>query len=112
LGAELDVVDVDPRTLDRRHGTIDALVPADPQLVNEVDLRRRNEDMDPRTLRTGQRRRRTVHVLLARTRQPGDHRTPDPAGDRTDRSVIVRRTDREARLDHVHAERIELMRKS
>ena len=43
-------------------------------------------------------------------RQAGDHRTPDLGGDAAHRLGVGRRGNREAGLDDVHAERVELTR--
>src|SRR5262249_27608180 len=80
------------------------------QLVLDVDVRGRDERVDPGTLGVLDRVPGGVDVRLVGAREPADHRALHRAGDPLPRLEVAGRGDREAGLDHVHAEARELLR--
>ena len=80
------------------------------QLVLDVDVRRRDERVDPRSLGVAYRLGGTLDVGRLSARQAGDHGAVHLAGDRLDRLEVAGRGDREAGLDDVDAQPRELVR--
>src|ERR671914_273760 len=80
------------------------------ELVLDVDVGRRDERVDPRSLGIAHRLGGALDVGGMSAREPGDHGTADLARYRADRLEVARRRDREAGLDHVDAESRELVR--
>jgi hypothetical protein len=64
--------------------------------------------VDPAVLRGAQRLAGQIDVALGAPRQCGDHRPPDLGRDLAHAAVVPLRRGGEARLDDVHAERVEL----
>ena len=107
---ELDVVDERLRVRHRRpRGALDVLARR-LQLVLDVDVRRRDERVDPRSLGVAYRVGGTLDVGGLSPREPGDDRSVHLAGDRLDRLEVARRRDREAGLDDVDAQTRQLVR--
>ena len=106
---ELDVVAVRLRQRHRGLGLALDVVSRRLELVLDVDVRGRDERVDPRARRVLDRAPGGVDVRLVGARQPADHRALDVAGDLLDRLEVAGRGDREARLDHVDAEPCELL---
>src|SRR5262249_13541580 len=103
-----DPVDVLLRARDRPHGGVDHLVPAHHELVLEVDVRRRDEDVYPGALSVLDRPDGAVDVLLARAGERQHDRARDRLGDAAYRLEVTSGGRREARLDDVDAEMLEL----
>ena len=74
--------------------------------------RGRDEDVDAGPLRAVHRLARQVDVPLGAAGQRRDHRPPDLRGDLPHAAVVALGRGREAGLDDVHAERVELARES
>ena len=109
LGRELDVVGV---LLGVRHGGARLalhVLARGLELALDVDVARGDEGVDARALGVLDRVPGGVDVLEAGAREPADDRAVHLAGDRLDRLEVAGRGDREARLDHVHAEPRELV---
>ena len=107
---ELDVLDERARV---GHGRPRALLDVGArglELVLDVDVRRRDEGVDPRSLGVAYRLGGTLDVGRLSPRQAGDHRALHLAGDRLDRLEVAGRGDREAGLDDVDPEPRELVR--
>jgi hypothetical protein len=79
------------------------------ELVDDVDVRRRDERVDPRSFRVAHSSRRGLHVGRLSSSEPGDDRALDLACYRLHRLEVARRRDREAGLDHVDSEARELV---
>jgi hypothetical protein len=92
------------------YGGVEHVAPAHHELVLQVDVRRRDEDVDARPLRALDRLDRAVDVLLARARQREDDRARDGLGDLAHGLEVALRRRREAGLDHVDAQVLELAR--
>ena len=107
---ELDVVGERLGVRHRRPRLAEHVLARRLQLVLDVDVGRRDERVDARSLRVAHRVRRPLDVGGVRTSEAGDDRSVDVARDRLDGFEVTRRGDREARLDHVHAEPGELVR--
>ena len=80
------------------------------QLVLDVDVRRGDERVDPRSLRVAYGVGSTLDVVGVDAGEAGDDRALDLAGDRLDGLEVAGRGDREAGLDDVDAEARELVR--
>ena len=85
---------------------------ADAQLVFEVNVGGGEEDVNARARRLRQRRPGAIDVRRDRAGQAGDDRPPHGAGNGAHRLEVAIRRDREAGLDDVHAEAIELLRQA
>ena len=106
---ELDVVTQRPRVRDRRaRHALDVLTRV-LHLVLDVDVRGRDEGVDARAFGVLERSPGGVDVTGESACEPRDHRPVDLARDGLDRLEVARRGDREAGLDHVHAETRELL---
>ena len=81
------------------------------ELAGHVQRARRDEDVDPRAARAGDRPRRRPRCRPARcVRARRRSRRSLPAATALHALEVARRRDREAGLDHVHAEPLELRR--
>ena len=107
---ELDVVGVATGPAHGGARQLEAIVPADLELVLQVDVGGRDEDMDAPARGRTQRLAREIDVLVGAARQCGQHRTPHLRRDLLDAAVIAGRGRRKARLDHVDVQGIELAR--
>ena len=111
---ELDVVDVLLGVRDGRARLALDVLARGLQLVLDVDVRRRDERVDPRAGGVLDRVVGGVDVGHMGSRQPGDHRRHIESevgpGDRLHGLEVAGRGDREARLDHVDAEPRQLRR--
>ena len=107
---ELDVVDEGLRVRDRGAGLVQHVLAGRAELVDDVDVRRRDERVDARSLRVAYSSRGGLHVGRLSSSEAGDDRAFDLASDRLDRFEVAGRGDREAGLDDVDAEAGELMR--
>ena len=105
---ELDVIHEGPGPRHGGHGLLQALLPGDAQLVLEVEIGRRDEDMDARPGRALQRPTRRVDVSGRASREGGDDRALESPGNPLHRRQLIRRADGKARLDNVHAELVQL----
>src|SRR5439155_820691 len=85
-------------------------VPADLELVLQVDVGGRNEDVDAPARGRPQRLAGEIDVLVGATCQRRQHRAAHLLGDLLDAAVIAGRGRRKARLDHVDVQGIELAR--
>ena len=114
LGRELDLGVAAQRLagpLDPADGLATGLVAVDPELVLEVDVAGRDEQVEVRPLRDADRLDGALGVAVL---APRERRDRDPAlgllGDPADRLEVAGRGGREAGLDHVHLEPRELAR--
>src|ERR1043166_2535425 len=110
FGRELDVVGVAAGPAHGGAGQLEAIVPSDLQLVLQVDVGRRNEDVNAPARGRTQRLAREIDVLVGAARQRRQHRTTHLLRDLLHTAVIAGRGRREAGLDDVDVERIELTR--
>ena len=108
LGRELDVVGVLARLADRRARPGEHLLAGGLELVPDVEVGRRDEDVDPPARRGAERLAGELDVALVAARQRGDDRPADLGRDLRDAAVVALGRRREARLHDVHAERVEL----
>ena len=106
---ELDVVDQRARVGDGGAGLALDVLARRGELVLDVDVRRRDEGVDPRSRRVAYRPVGGVDVPDMSAREPGDHGALDLARDRLHGLEVARRGDREAGLDDVHAQPRELV---
>ena len=109
-GRELDVVDQRAGVGDGGAGLALDVLARGGELVLDVDVRRRDERVDPRSLGVAYGSVGGIDVPDMNAREPGDDGSLDLAGDRLDGLEVAGRGDREAGLDHVHAEARELLR--
>ena len=107
LGRKLHVVGELPRAADAVNDRGQAGVAGDAQLALEVQVGGRQERVDAAPLGRSERAGGFLDVLRPASRQRGDHRTPDVAGDVRHGLGVGRRRNREARLDDVHSQRVE-----
>ena len=107
---ELDVGDERARVRDRRARLALDVLARGLELVLDVDVRRRDERVDPRSLRVAHRLGGALDVGRMSARKAGDHGAVHLARDRPHRLEVARRGDREAGLDHVDAQPRELVR--
>ena len=110
LGRELDVVAVAARLAHRAVDLGEHLLAAHAQLVLEVDVAGRDEGVDARAHGALERLRRALDVLSSGAREAADAGLLEIARHRAHRLEIALARDREARLDHVDAEPLELAR--
>jgi hypothetical protein len=96
------------RVADRFDRRVEALLARHAQLRLEVQVGSRNERVDAALRGWLNRPRRFFEVLAVAARQAGDDRPADLRGHAPHRLGIRRRGDREAGLDDVHPEQIEL----
>src|SRR5712692_9206573 len=80
------------------------------KFVLEVDVRRRNKDVDAGVCRLLDRAQRLVDILLTRTREAEYSRTGQRLGNPAHRLEIAWRLSGEAGLDYVDVEPFELAR--
>ena len=106
---ELDVVDELARVRDGGARLPQHVLARGLQLVDDVDVRGRDEGVDPRRAASRTACAGRVDVGELRPREPGDHRALDLARDPLDGLEVARRGDREAGLDHVDAQPRELL---
>ena len=108
LGRELDVVGVAPGATDRRLGASEAVGAADLKLVLEVEVRRGDEDVHPRSRGRPQRLPGEIDVAVVAPRQRR-HRGPSHGfGHAADGLLIALGRAREPGFDDVHAQGVEL----
>ena len=112
LGGELDVVGRRPGEAHRVRGLAQGLRRADLELVLEVDRRRGQEDVKARARGRLQRAGRGRDVLLLRACQCGHAARADLGGHAADRLQLGLRSHREAGLDDVDAQPLELAREA
>ena len=108
LGRELDVVGVLARLPDRRARPGQHVLAGGPELLLDMEVRRRDEDVDPAPRRGPQRLAGELDVALVAPRQRGDDRPADLVGDLLDAPEVAVGRGGEARLHDVHPERVEL----
>ena len=108
LGRELDLVGVLGCGADARSHALEHLRRLEPQLARHVQRARRDEDVDPRAACAGEGIGGGFEVVRLRACERGDGRAGHRAGDRLHALEVARRRDREAGLDHVYAEPLEL----
>ena len=106
---ELDVVDQRARVGDGGAGLALDVLARRGELVLDVDVRRRDERVDPRSRGVAYRPVGGVDVADMNAREAGDHGALDLAGDRLHGLEVAGRGDREAGLDDVHAQPRELV---
>jgi hypothetical protein len=106
---ELDVLAQRLGLRDRRAGQALDVFARGLQLVLDVDVRRRQERVDPRSLAVADRLPCTIDVGGVGASQAADDRAVDLAGDGLDRVEVAGRGDREPGLDDVHAQARELL---
>ena len=107
LGRELDLrvaTQLLPSVADPADRLGERLVARHPQLVLEVDVRGRDEDVEVRTLRDPDRLHRLLRIAVAAAGERGDRDAPDLLRDPVDRLPVARRGGGEAGLDDVHVE--------
>ena len=109
---ELDVVGEAPGATDRGARALQALVAVDPQLVLEVDVRRRDEHVDARPRRGRERLSRQVDVAVVTARQRRECGAAHLLRHRAHAAEVPVRGRGEPRLDHVHSERVQLAREA
>src|SRR5437868_87577 len=107
---ELDVVGVAAGPAHGGARQLETVVPADLELVLQVNVGGRDEDVDASPGGRAQRLAREIDVLVGAARQRRQHRTAYLSGDFLDAAVVAGRGRREARLDHVDVQGIELTR--
>ena len=110
LGRELHVVRVAPGPGHAVGDRLQAVVPADPQLALQVQVGGGDEGVDAGALRRAERLAGPLDVGGVAAREGGDHRAPDLPRDQLHRVRVVVGRDREARLDDVGAQRLDLAR--
>ena len=106
---ELDVVDEGPRVRHGRAGLREDVLARGAELVDDVDVRRRDERVDARVRGVAYSSRGGLHIGCLSSSEAGDDRALDLAGDRLHRLEVAGRRDREAGLDDVDAEAGELV---
>ena len=87
---ELDVIDVALGMRDRRPRLAEHVFTSGAELVLDVDVRRRDEGMDPRPWRVLDGVPNSVDVRHMRPREAGDHRSFDRPCDRLHRLEVTR----------------------
>lgn len=110
LGRKFNVRAEAAREPDHPGDAGDDLVGGHLELVFHVNVARREKDVDARMRGVPDRVPRALDVPLDAAREPRDGGILDDLGDRLDRPEVVGRRDREARLDDVHAQPLELAR--
>ena len=108
LGRKLDVADVLARELDRPPRRLDHLGPAHHELVLQVDVGGRDEDVEARVRSLLDRPCGTQDVGLLGSGEREHDGPGNSCGDRLDRGEIAVARGRETGLDDVHAEFLEL----
>ena len=106
---ELDVLAVGARQGHGRARLALHVVARRLELVLDVDVRGRDERVDPRARRVLDRAPRGVDVGLVSAGETADHGALHASRDRLDGLEVAGRGDREARLDHVDAQSCELL---
>src|SRR6266571_4246486 len=109
---KLDVVGEAPGAPDRDARALQALVAVDPQLVLEVDVRRRDEHVDARPRRGRERLSRQVDVAVVTARQRRECGAAHLLRHGAHAAEVPVRRRGEPRLDHVHSERVQLAREA
>src|SRR5262245_16666414 len=112
LRRELDIVSVLAGATDAVDDRLEAALPCDAQLPLEVQVRGGQKGVDALACRWFKRASRLLDVDLAAARQRGYDRPPNVACDLTCGFAVGGRGDGEARLDDVHAERVERTRQA
>ena len=110
LGRILHLVAQEARVLDHLRSALQHLRTRHAQLAVDVHVGDRQHDVDLRILRILQRAPYRVDVLAHRARERSHRRAADLACDPPARFEVARRRDRESRLDHVHAQLLQLAR--
>jgi hypothetical protein len=105
---ELDVVGVAERLLHTRHRRRQALIARDMQLLFQVQVGGGDKGMNPRPLRLGQNLPGAIDVLLMAAGQSRDDGPADAGGNLPHALGIVLGRDWKARLDDIHAKRVQL----
>jgi hypothetical protein len=108
FGGELDVVGVAPRLADGLARQFEDLFASQPELVLEVKLRGRDEDVEPGARRIPDRIACERDVLRMTTRERCQYRAPDFAGDLLHAAEVALRGGGEAGLDDIDPQSIEL----
>ena len=108
LGRELDLVDAAPGVSDRGHGLLEHLGRLEVELSFHVDRARGDNDVETGASCVGERFDGRVDVLERGAGERGDGGVLDGLGDGPDAFEVARRRDREASLDHIDAEALEL----
>ena len=106
---ELDVLDERARVRDGRPRLGEDVLAGGAELVDDVDVRRRDERVDPRSLGVAYRAGSSLHVGRLSAGEGGDDRAVDLARDRLDGLEVAGRGDREAGLDDVDVQPRELV---
>ena len=108
LGRELDLVDAAPGVRDRGHGLLEHLGRLEVELPFHVDRAGGDNDVETGASCVGERFDGRVDVLERGAGERGDGGVLDGLGDGPDAFEVAGRRDREASLDHVDAEALEL----
>ncbi len=93
-------------------GLRQALIACDAQLILQMNVGSRQEDVNARASRILQSFPGAFDIGPARPSQSGNDRPADQAGDGLDRCKIAVRGDGKTRLNHVDAEAVELVRQA
>src|SRR5687768_5654698 len=112
LGAEFDIVEVTARALDGAYRAVEALRARAPQLAAQMNLRCGDEDVQPCGVRMLERRGGFIDVALPGARECRHRAAAHVASDFAYAGSVCRRAGREARLDHVDTELLELHSKA
>ncbi len=112
LRGELHVVGVDPRPADRGADQGEHIVPRDPQLFPDVEVRRRDEHVEPGALRGADRLTGQIDVAVVAARQRGDDRASHLGRDLAHAPVVALGRGRKAGLEDIHPQGVELPGKS
>src|SRR4029077_18636127 len=107
---ELDVVCVAAGAAHGGARQLETVVPADLELVLQVDVGGRDEDVNPPPRCGAERLARKIDVLVGAARQRRQHRAAYPGRDLLHAAEVARGGRREARLDDVDVQGIELTR--
>ncbi len=110
LGRKLDIVQMLARARDRPGGRVEHVLAGHVELVLEMDIRSRDEDMDTGTGRLVHRLERLVNVLLAGAREAQYHGFGHGLGDALHGLEVAGRGRCEAGLDNIDVEPFELAR--
>ncbi len=108
LRRELHVVAVAARQLDRLDRLLDHLLGLHAQLALHVDRRGGDEGVDAALGRVLQGIAGAADIAVVGARQAADDAVPDRVGDRLDRLEVAVAGGREAGLDHIHAQALQL----
>src|SRR6266852_7554736 len=93
----------------RRARPREACLAVDLELVLEMDVGGRDEDVDPFALRGLQRLSGEIDIAVVAARERRDDGTSDRFGDVPNTAKVALRGRGEAGFDHVHTQRVELL---